>query len=163
MLINVHILDIDVLSLHAFIANWRSYHTCYVVKLLSYQTTNWDLLQHKQTRMFKQPGLGCSKGCLLVPVQGFSSHLFRWFCFVFFGFRFKNKKLVWRFPWKTSSDSSKINIEILSPISIFCQTHSFILADPPYEKRHGGSTVLPYTAYRLLGKKYFCNTCPCTT
>ena len=83
MLINVHILDIDVLSLHAFIANWRSYHTCYVVKLLSYQTTNWDLLQHKQTRMFKQPGLGCSKGCLLVPVQGFSSHLFRWFCFVF--------------------------------------------------------------------------------
>ena len=97
MLINVHILDIDVLSLYAFIAYWQSYHTSFVVKFLSYQTTNWDLLQHKQTRMFKQPGLGCSKGCLLVPVQGFSSHLFWWFCFVFFGFRFKNMYM----PWNT--------------------------------------------------------------
>jgi len=36
---------------------------------------------------------------------------------------------------------SRINYEILSSISIFCQTQSFILADPPYEKRHGCSTT----------------------
>lgn len=93
-------MDMHVLSLQAFIANWPGYHTSYVVKLLSYQTTNWDLLHHKQTRMFKQPGLGCSKGCFTCSCSGiFILPVLVVFCFVlfFFCFRFNNIYM----PWNT--------------------------------------------------------------